>query len=193
MEALQEEIETEMLLVGATAIEDKLQDEVGSTIAFLKKAGIKVWVLTGDKIETAINIGFSCQLLTKELKKIIVDGLTSDDVEVSIKKAKAKVIHYQVFDCKLHKRMKKYTNPQCALIVSGDALIKTMEDDALSKDLMEIGDACDAVLCCRVSPKQKQEVVSLVRKHVYPLEFNLMDRKKMLSLLLSAMVQMMST
>lgn len=48
------------MLIGATAIEDKLQDEVGETIDFCKKAGIKVWVLTGDKIETAINIGFSC-------------------------------------------------------------------------------------------------------------------------------------
>lgn len=52
-----------MFLLGATAIEDKLQENVGKTIAFMKKAGIKVWVLTGDKIETAINIGYSCELL----------------------------------------------------------------------------------------------------------------------------------
>ena len=56
-------IEREFELVGATAIEDKLQEEVADTIAFIKKAGIKVWVLTGDKIETAINIGYSCALL----------------------------------------------------------------------------------------------------------------------------------
>lgn len=49
-----------MILVGATAIEDKLQDKVGETIDAFKKAGIKMWVLTGDKIQTAINIGFSC-------------------------------------------------------------------------------------------------------------------------------------
>lgn len=55
-----------MKIVGATAIEDKLQDQVGDTIASLKKAGIKLWVLTGDKIETAINIGYSCKLLTQE-------------------------------------------------------------------------------------------------------------------------------
>ena len=48
-----------MELIGGTAIEDKLQDKVGPTIAYLKKAGIKLWVLTGDKVETAINIGFS--------------------------------------------------------------------------------------------------------------------------------------
>lgn len=59
-----EKIEHELILIGSTAIEDKLQDEVSETIKFLKEAGIKVWVLTGDKIETAINIGISCELLT---------------------------------------------------------------------------------------------------------------------------------
>lgn len=47
-------------LIGATAIEDKLQDDVDKAISAMKKAGIKVWVLTGDKVETAINIGYSC-------------------------------------------------------------------------------------------------------------------------------------
>ena len=67
MQKLQAEIERDCSLVGATAIEDKLQDDVGNTIKYLKNAGIKVWVLTGDKVETAINIGFSCQLLTPNL------------------------------------------------------------------------------------------------------------------------------
>jgi P-type E1-E2 ATPase len=57
-----------MDLIGATAIEDKLQDEVAETILFLREAGIKVWLLTGDKIETAINIGFSSGLLDNRLK-----------------------------------------------------------------------------------------------------------------------------
>ena len=48
------EIETDMTLVGSTAIEDRLQDSVQDTIVSLKEAGIKIWVLTGDKVETAI-------------------------------------------------------------------------------------------------------------------------------------------
>mmetsp|Transcript_1466 Transcript_1466/g.2136 ORF Transcript_1466/g.2136 Transcript_1466/m.2136 type:complete len:1348 (-) Transcript_1466:563-4606(-) len=56
-----------LTIVGATAIEDKLQDGVPQTIADLAKAGIKLWVLTGDKMETAINIGYSCRLLTPEM------------------------------------------------------------------------------------------------------------------------------
>ena len=57
MEEIQELIEKDLELIGVTAIEDKLQSEVASTIISLKTAGIKIWVLTGDKLETAINIG----------------------------------------------------------------------------------------------------------------------------------------
>ena len=60
VEFVAEELEVDFDLVGSTAIEDKLQEDVGRTIHDIKRAGIKVWVLTGDKIETAINIGFSC-------------------------------------------------------------------------------------------------------------------------------------
>ena len=63
MDAVAEFIEKDYELLGATAIEDKLQEDVDKTIHSMKKAGIKVWVLTGDKTETAINIGFSCKLL----------------------------------------------------------------------------------------------------------------------------------
>nr|CAI5828685.1 unnamed protein product [Callosobruchus analis] len=56
-------IERKLKLIGATAIEDKLQDGVPETIAALLEADINVWVLTGDKQETAINIGYSCRLL----------------------------------------------------------------------------------------------------------------------------------
>jgi len=63
MSAVSELIENDFELIGSTAIEDKLQENVGKTIADIKSAGIQVWVLTGDKVETAINIGFSCQLL----------------------------------------------------------------------------------------------------------------------------------
>lgn len=64
-------IEQDMFLLGATAIEDKLQDGVPETIHTLHEANIKVWVLTGDRQETAINIGYSCKLLTEEMDLII--------------------------------------------------------------------------------------------------------------------------
>ena len=61
-----EEIERDLELIGSTAIEDRLQDDVPATIKFMKEAGIKLWVLTGDKMETAINIGVSAGLLSAE-------------------------------------------------------------------------------------------------------------------------------
>jgi phospholipid-translocating ATPase len=56
-------IENDLELIGSTAIEDKLQDGVPDTIRYIRDAGIKLWVLTGDKVETAINIGFSSGLI----------------------------------------------------------------------------------------------------------------------------------
>ena len=57
------EIEREFNLLGATAIEDRLQDRAPETITAIKDAGIKFWILTGDKLETSVNVGFSCNLL----------------------------------------------------------------------------------------------------------------------------------
>ncbi|XP_055538977.1 phospholipid-transporting ATPase ID isoform X2 [Wyeomyia smithii] len=85
--AIYDEIECEMQLIGVTAIEDKLQDGVPQTIANLQMAGIKIWVLTGDKQETAINIGYSCQLLTDDMVDVfVIDGLTKAEVEQQLRK-----------------------------------------------------------------------------------------------------------
>ena len=54
-------LESKMKLIGATGIEDRLQEGVPDAIARLRQAGVVVWVLTGDKQETAINIAFSCK------------------------------------------------------------------------------------------------------------------------------------
>ena len=62
------QIERDLVLLGATAIEDKLQDGVPRTIGNLRQSGIKIWVLTGDKQETAINIG-KIQLLKSGSRK----------------------------------------------------------------------------------------------------------------------------
>lgn len=73
MAAVDEKIEVGLELIGSTAIEDRLQDQVADTIQFMKSTGIKVWVLTGDKIETAMNIGVSAGLLDKEMEEYIID------------------------------------------------------------------------------------------------------------------------
>lgn len=83
MDKVAEEIECELTLLGATAIEDKLQEGVPDAIAALREAGIKVWVLTGDKLETAINIGFASRLLEKDMKlEIMKMGRNEDPTSV---------------------------------------------------------------------------------------------------------------
>lgn len=71
-------IEKDFKLVGSTAIEDMLQDDVADTISFIKDAGVKLWVLTGDKIETAINIGYSCELLDDEMEIFLLQETSTN-------------------------------------------------------------------------------------------------------------------
>ena len=112
------ELEKNFTLIGSTAIEDKLQDGVGDTIQFMKDAGIKVWVLTGDKVETAINIGYSCKLLNNEMNQFIINGDTPRAIFEQIKEArKDQAVTQFVQDA--------------AVIVTGDALLKISADERL--------------------------------------------------------------
>lgn len=86
MNIVAEELEVDFELVGSTAIEDKLQEDVGRTIHDIKRAGIKVWVLTGDKVETAINIGFACRLLSNDMNIFIIK-------ETLPKKLRQEIVH----------------------------------------------------------------------------------------------------
>lgn len=95
--AVYEEIEQQLILVGTTAIEDKLQDGVPQCIANLAAANIKLWVLTGDKQETAINIGYSCQLLTDEMVDIFtIEGWEYDEVEQELKRCREAMNHVNI-------------------------------------------------------------------------------------------------
>ena len=83
-------IECNLTFLGATAIEDKLQEGVPRAIESLRQAGIKVWVLTGDKQETAISIGLCCKLLTTEMQQIIINGNSEKECRKLLFDAKAK-------------------------------------------------------------------------------------------------------
>lgn len=84
MNRVAEELEHGFELIGSTAIEDKLQEDVGRTIHDLKRAGIKVWVLTGDKVETAINIGYSCRLLNNDMNIFILKETKPKKIRIEI-------------------------------------------------------------------------------------------------------------
>lgn len=72
MSAYADQLERELIVVGASAVEDELQDDVKGTLQSLREANIRVWMLTGDKLETAINIGYSSGLLTSEDKVLVL-------------------------------------------------------------------------------------------------------------------------
>jgi phospholipid-transporting ATPase len=149
-----EMIEKELFLLGATAIEDKLQDGVPETIHTLQQAGIKIWVLTGDRQETAINIGLSCKLIQEEMSLIIINEESHWETKESLEK---KI-----------QAMKGRVNPEAEVINiyrSGRTLEFALEKD-LEKTFLELATLCKAVVCCRVSPLQKALVVKLVKRHL---------------------------
>ena len=145
-------LEKDFDLVGSTALEDKLQDGVPDTIDMIRRGGIKLWVLTGDKIETAINIGYASKLLDDNMNQYIIDGQRSVDVYKQLCIAENK----QNLDMKGRK---------FGLIVSGDALTKIFQNDSITPKFTEVAGKADVLLACRVSPKQKAEIVQMVRKN----------------------------
>jgi len=165
LERVAEEIEVQMEVVGATAIEDKLQIGVPKSIATLAAAGLKIWVLTGDKEETAINIGFACQLLTDDMEITIVNADTEPAVRDQIQ-----------FALKKNQHLVGTETEHLALVIDGKALSlvndhRSAEEGVLSdlgRSFLTLARMSKAVIACRVSPKQKEEIVRLVKVNVQP-------------------------
>ncbi|KAI1188172.1 hypothetical protein F5B17DRAFT_429819 [Nemania serpens] len=174
LEEVADKIEQDLTLLGGTAIEDRLQDGVPDTIELLGKAGIKLWVLTGDKVETAINIGFSCNLLNNDMElitlKVVEDesGNTTADQFVSeldtVLTENLRQFGLTGDDEDLAEARKNHEapSPTHALVVDGFTL-KWVLDEKLKQKFLILCKQCASVLCCRVSPAQKAAVVSMVK------------------------------
>ncbi|XP_045492723.1 probable phospholipid-transporting ATPase IA isoform X3 [Colias croceus] len=144
-------IENNLRLLGATAIEDKLQDGVPETIASLLQANINVWVLTGDKQETAINIAHSARLIHAAMPLVLLNEDSLDGTRESLSR-----------NCsELGENLRKQND--IALVIDGKTLKYAMGCD-LKKDFLDLCVSCKVVVCCRVSPIQKAEVVDLVSR-----------------------------
>uniref|UniRef100_A0A3B4D339 Phospholipid-transporting ATPase n=1 Tax=Pygocentrus nattereri TaxID=42514 RepID=A0A3B4D339_PYGNA len=156
--AAYEEIEQDLMLLGATAIEDKLQEGVAETIAILSLANIKIWVLTGDKQETAVNIGYSCKMLTDDTTEVfIVNGHTVQSVREDLRLVCHPFISPPT-------SVLESISGEFALVISGHSLAHALEAD-MEQEFLETACACRAVICCRVTPLQKAMVVELVKRH----------------------------
>lgn len=142
--AVIESLEREMELLCLTGVEDRLQDRVRPTLELLRNAGIKIWMLTGDKLETATCIAKSSHLVGRNQSlHVLKSVLTRTDAHLELNQFRRK--------------------QDCALVVSGESLEVCLQ--YYQDEFMELATASPAVVCCRCSPTQKAQVVSLIQRH----------------------------
>ncbi|XP_039344127.1 probable phospholipid-transporting ATPase IF isoform X4 [Mauremys reevesii] len=141
-------IEKDLELLGATGVEDKLQDKVQETIEALRLAGIKVWVLTGDKHETAVSVSLSCGHFHRTMNILELVQHKSDSTCAEQLR-------------QLARRIKDDHVIQHGLVVDGTSLSLALREH--EKLFMEVCRNCSAVLCCRMAPLQKAKVVRLLK------------------------------
>ena len=144
-------IEQQLELGGATAIEDKLQKGVPETIDRLRRANIKMWMLTGDKRETAINIGHSCRLI-KEYSSTTVLDYEAGGVEQNIAATIVDINHGRV--------------AHAVVVIDGHTLGMIEADKSLHTLFLDLAILADSVICCRASPSQKAGLVHAIRRRV---------------------------
>ncbi|KAH6832403.1 aminophospholipid ATPase 1 [Perilla frutescens var. hirtella] len=186
-------IECNLTLLGATAIEDRLQEGVPEAIESLRQAGIKVWVLTGDKQETAMSIGLSCRLLTADMHQIIINGNSEHECRKLLCDAKAKY-HVNSANCfndmtnlkrkselnliELSSQTKSPNMPQQIAdeedrpsfgpfgplaLIIDGNSLVYILEKDLEYELFNLATSCKVVLCCRVAPLQKAGIVDMIK------------------------------
>ncbi|XVF84838.1 hypothetical protein PTKIN_Ptkin17bG0071800 [Pterospermum kingtungense] len=194
LDEVAELIEKDLVLIGATAIEDKLQEGVPNCIETLSRAGIKIWVLTGDKMETAINIAYACNLLNNEMKQFIISSETDAIRAVEERGDQVEIARFIKEEVK--KQLKKcldeaqqyfhaVSGPKLALIIDGKCLMYAL-DPSLRIMLLTLSLNCSSVVCCRVSPLQKAQVTSLVKKGAHKITLSIGDGANDVSMIQAA-------
>ena len=151
IEEAADHIESQLELVGATAIEDKLQKGVPDAIDRLRRAGIKLWMLTGDKRETAINIGHSCRLVKHYSTVIVLDHEKGN------------------LDQRMGEALTDFRSGQVAhsvIVVDGQTLALIEAEPPVENLFIELAICADSVICCRASPSQKASLVKAIRLKV---------------------------
>uniref|UniRef100_A0A4W6ERA7 Phospholipid-transporting ATPase n=1 Tax=Lates calcarifer TaxID=8187 RepID=A0A4W6ERA7_LATCA len=191
-------IEKDLILLGATAVEDRLQEKAADTIESLHKAGMKVWVLTGDKMETAAATCYASKLFRRNTQIL----------ELTTKRTEEQSLHDVLFDLsrtvlRQHGGMTRDTfsglSGDCTdygLIIDGATLSAVMrpgQEDSNSGNykeiFLEICRNCSAVLCCRMAPLQKAQIVKLIKaSEEHPITLAIGDGANDVSMILEAHV-----
>ncbi|KAI8816347.1 putative NEO1-P-type ATPase [Fimicolochytrium jonesii] len=138
-----EVLECDLELLGLTGVEDKLQDDVKTTLELLRNAGIRIWMLTGDKIETATCIAVSTKLVSRNQTIHQISKVTNS-----------------------MQAMEELSNIQgkldCCLVIDGESLQTYL--DRYCAEFIDVAIRLPAVVCCRCSPTQKAEITQLIKK-----------------------------
>ncbi|XP_040289927.1 probable phospholipid-transporting ATPase IIB [Bufo bufo] len=142
--AVVESLEREMELLCLTGVEDQLQADVRPTLEMLRNAGIKIWMLTGDKLETATCIAKSSHLVSR-----------NQDIHIFRPVSSRSEAHLE-----LNAFRRKH---DCALVIAGDSLEVCLK--YYEHEFVELACQCPAVVCCRCSPTQKAQIVKLLQQH----------------------------
>jgi len=175
LDEIYQRIENGLTLIGSTIVEDKLQENVPTVIKELRQADIKIWMLTGDKLSTAYNIGLSCNLINKDIKTFFVEGIEKKvdaNFNVTNQKEQEEVIlnfikEYKHFQGSVengfmpeNKHLLKF-----GILVDEKALLTITNNEEIGKIFLEVAKEAVAVICCRVSPLQKSQVVKLMKNY----------------------------
>ena len=175
LEEIHQRIENGLTLIGSTIVEDKLQENVPEVIKELRQADIKIWMLTGDKLSTAYNIGLSCNLINKDIKTFFVEGIekkVDENFNVINKQEQEEVIlnfvkEYKHFQGSIENGFMRENQSllKFGILVDEKALLTITNNEEIGKIFLEVAKEAVAVICCRVSPLQKSQVVKLMKNY----------------------------
>ncbi|XP_032361862.1 probable phospholipid-transporting ATPase IH isoform X3 [Etheostoma spectabile] len=190
-------IEKDLILLGATAVEDRLQEKAADTIESLHKAGMKVWVLTGDKMETAAATCYASKLFRRNTQIL----------ELTTKRTEEQSLHDVLFDLSRTVLRQPDAMTDTFSSLSGDctdygliidgatlsAVMRPTQEDSISGNykeiFLEICRNCSAVLCCRMAPLQKAQIVKLIKaSKEHPITLAIGDGANDVSMILEAHV-----
>ncbi|KAF9167247.1 hypothetical protein DFQ26_005206 [Actinomortierella ambigua] len=187
-----ERIEGRLRLLGCTAIEDRLQDQVPETIEYLMEADIKIWLLTGDKQETAINIGISSRLISTAMKILVLNVKVERDcrlvLEHFVERIKDREREDEMWARGAYGNKERPQRERYALVVNGESLGFVLGNEIFEEMFLKIGTNCHSVICNRVTPLQKALVVKLVRKRLHKVTLAIGDGANDISMIQAAHV-----
>jgi phospholipid-transporting ATPase len=162
MDVLVTELESQLTFIGVSAIEDKIQDGAPETLQKLREAGVKVWMLTGDRPDTATNVAHSVRLVTSEMKLIRLC-----DAKALSEGREAAETHLvrEIRDAADYQRSQEAKHAPVSLgLLLDDHVVDAIFQFGLERELLDLCLLCESVLCARVSPKQKELIVQMVRR-----------------------------